>query len=259
MFTSKSFFLSVLLVCSLLLTATAQRRIEGEGPIQRKTYNVSGFNELYIGSVFKVVIRPGSSEKVEIEAHENMHQYVICEVRNGKLNLRLQSDNNYRDVGPLRAYVTYKQLEEIEMSGATELTGEGVLKANDFSLDLSGATEVDLELDVTTLNLDFSGASDANLKVQAQELKVDCSGASDIDIEGTAKEAWMDLSGATTFNGELFKVASLKIEASGTSSVEIHVTDSIDADVSGISNVEYWGTPKSVNVSSSGMSSIKRH
>ena len=95
----------------------------------------------------------------------------------------------------------------------------GTLRSDQATLDLSGASAVDLIDNVTNLTADASGASKANLPDLAVQM--------------------------------------LSIDLSGASSAVVAVSGTISADVSGASRLRYGGNPTFTHRSETGASTIE--
>lgn len=105
--------------------------------------------------------------------------------------------------------------------------------------------------------LDISGASDAIVNnVKSESLKIDASGSSRLELSGETRNLSVDVSGASKLTAENLKTERSTIEASGASKVVVFASEAIDADASGASKIIYRGNPKTVNKNASGASSI---
>lgn len=106
-------------------------------------------------------------------------------------------------------------------------------------------------------SIEASGASKVNLAgVKNNELRIDTSGASKIDLAGETAKLSVDVSGASYIDGENLKAENADIDASGASHVNVFSTNVLKIGASGASKVIYSGSPKSVEKSTSGVSSV---
>jgi hypothetical protein len=140
----------------------------------------------------------------------------------------------------LKAYVSFKNLDQIKAGGACDLFVMGELRADELQIDLSGATDMkEGKLDVKKLSVHLSGASDMKISGIAPQLKIDASGASDFKS--------YDL--VTDF---------CDAEASGASSIQITVNKELSAKATGASDVHYKGEAVIRNLKTSGASSVSK-
>lgn len=198
--------------------------------------NVSNFSSLDVGGAFKVYLTQGNAEKLVVEADEDEIKDIVTEVVGGKLKIYMKS-NWHGNVGEMSIYLTFKQLESIDFSGAVEVKSENPLTFNDLDMDVSGAAEVTLNMSATKLDAEFSGASE-------------------LEFTGTCQKGYIEISGASEFEAENIVFTDLVIELSGASEARVNATGELKIDASGASSVRYKGGAK-LTVDTSGASSVK--
>jgi hypothetical protein len=205
----------------------------------REKRDVSGFHELSVSSAFLIEIRVGNTESLEIEVDDRYMDDVITEVRGGKLEIRMRDTRGRRRMNESpRAYLTVKSLDRIDASGAVKIETRDELKSDRMDIELSGASVLDLQLDVN-------------------ELYLEASGACVINVEGRATEQTVKTTGATTYRAFDLESEIADIRVTGAGSARVSVSDKLDVRASGASSVRYKGSP-SVNSDTSGASSVKR-
>jgi len=210
--------------------------ISGNGKVKEKAWPVEEFNAIKASGALDIIIRQDGNYKAMVKADENLHEYIEVYVRNGTLHLN--TTRNIRNARAKEVYLSVGDLEDIDLSGATEVKSVGTLKANKLKLECSGASELDLELEVEDLRSSLSGASQITLKGMAKEVDIQASGASELE--------WFE-----------FEIEELSLEASGACDAEVFVTKSLKVELSGASELEYKGQPKLEKSAISGASSIE--
>ena len=106
-------------------------------------------------------------------------------------------------------------------------------------------------------DLDISGVASVKLiNVDGQKLNVNASGASKLTANGTASKLNVDVSGAAKVYASELTVGNATVDASGASQVEVNVTETLNAEASGASNVVYTGSPTNVDKDVSGAGSV---
>ncbi|MCK5839679.1 MAG: DUF2807 domain-containing protein [Bacteroidales bacterium] len=210
--------------------------VEGNGVVVSDDRPVKPFSAIQIGGAFEVILTQGDKVSLKIEADENLLDYIITEVRGGKLIIETESE--IRRCKELKAYITFVELESLELSGAVEIKGEGRLDFNKLNIDASGATEINMDITAGILKMDISGASEVSLSGDADEVYIEASGASELSTH--------DLETKTFF-----------LDISGAGEATIYVTEKLDVTVSGAAHVAYSGNPEFVNQDVSGAASIK--
>ncbi|AKD02839.1 head GIN domain-containing protein [Pontibacter korlensis] len=218
----------------LNINAAMAQSLQGNKKIATQNREVSGISGIEVSGGFTVELTQGSNEGVRLEAEENLLDNIKTEVRNGVL--RIYNDKGVSTNKGMKAYVTLKALESINISGGVKVTGNSTFKSSALKMDLSGASNVKLALDTKQLDAELSGASKVELIGKANEVNMDMSGASKVDAsELEARQVKVQASGAS--NVKVFAKESLNINASGASSVYYKGSPSITSDVSSAARV----------------------
>ena len=170
--------------------------VKGSGNLASEVRNATGFKGVDVGGVFQVEITAQKEFGVEVEADDNLLQYIKTEVRRGTLHL--ETERKLNTGNPIRVRISAPDIAGIETSGAANVV------LTDLKNDL--------------LDIDSSGASKVKVSGETAKLVVDVSGATRVDAEGlTAIDANIEASGASTV--ELVVNGILKSDASGASTI----------------------------------------
>jgi hypothetical protein len=212
--------------------------IKGNGEVVKQERKVEPFSGVDVGGAFKVFLTQGDAEKLVVEADANLLDVITTEVRGNTLTISTNEEIN--DPEALNIYITFKTLEEMEISGACKVTAENTFK-------------------LTNLDLDCSGASDAELRFSVENLKMDCSGASKIELFGSAGSVSIDVSGASSLEAIELEAGTLEADVSGASNVKISVSRDLSAEVSGAACLKYKGDPSIKDFEVSGAASLKKY
>lgn len=204
---------------------------------EREDRSISGFTRLGVSGGFEVMLTQGNSESVTIEADENIIDNIKTRVTGN--TLEVYTKGTIRNYKIMRVYITFKQLESIDLSGAVSVTADQSLQFDRLDLDISGACSLEFDMEADRLDLDLSGASKLRLNGYANYLDADCSGSSKLMLAG-------------------LKTKTISLDSSGATTAEFWVTESLDVESSGASSVRYKGEPRSVNVDNSGASSVRK-
>lgn len=223
----------------LLVAAMAQKVVNDANAEPR---SVGSFHAIHISNAFEVFITQSGTEGLAVSANDKDDiKNIVTTVSNGVLTIKLEQKMSWWPGNRrLRAYVSVKDLDELKISGACNVKLEGALRASTMKLDLSGASKLSGEMNVSG---DFSA---------------DLSGASDLSLQGTASNITVDASGASDLKGYDFKATTCTVDASGASSVKLTVDKEVSAKLSGASSLSYKGTALIRDIKTSGASSISR-
>ncbi|GAB3940487.1 head GIN domain-containing protein [Spirosoma harenae] len=232
----KAIFLSII----LFTTGTSLFTSDSDW---KKDRSVSGFTGLSVSSGIDVYLSQGNAEKLTIEGRGVDEDRVISEVRNGTLKLYIERKGfggwNFGRNNYVKAYLTFKQLNNLQASGGADVTGQGTLAFNDINVEASGGADVKLTFKADEVNASASGGADATLQGTARTLNANGSGGADLD----ARKLSVEICNANS---------------SGGSDVYVHASKELTMKASGGGDVYYSGSAKVVSKSESGGGDVSR-
>jgi len=234
----RTFFILSMLIFSVV--ANAQKQFVVDENAEQRTLNGS-FNSILVSGGIDVYLSQSEEEAIAISASENKYKDGIkTVVDNNTLKIYYDGEKNWSGKSKhIKVYISFKNLEKIDASGASDIIVAGEITVPSLLMKLSGASDFKGKLMVSTLTLDLSGASDVNLTGSASVVNIESSGASDVKAYDLTTE-----------------VCTAK--ASGASDVNITVSKEMYAHASGASDIYYKGTAELKDFQTSGASSIKR-
>ncbi len=201
-----------------------------------------GYHGISVSSAFDVYLTQSNEEAVAVSASETKFRDKIkVEVKDGILYVKYEAEGKFWNTGnkKLKAYISFKQIDKLNISGACDVFINGTIKAD-------------------VLDIRQSGASDLKGKLEVKKLNIDLSGASDMLVTGSASELTIDASGACDFKGFDFVTENCNAKASGASDIKITVNKELSAHASGASDVRYKGPGVIKDLKSSGSSSVSK-
>lgn len=231
--------IKLLLYFSLLLGVASAQQVNDPNAVLREARD---FHGIHLSSAFDVYLTQSDAEAVAVSAaDEKSRERIIVEVKAGILYIGYDTKGMSWGKGnkKLKAYISFKSIDRLMVSGACDVYVTGTLKA-------------------ANLDIRQSGASDLRGKLDVDKLTVDVSGASDIMVSGVARQASIEASGASDFKGYDLSVDICDASASGASDIKITVTKELSANASGASDVRYKGDGVIKDIKSSGSSSVSK-
>jgi hypothetical protein len=237
----KSLFLFFSLSLSVFFSSCNMfgEQIEGNGNIKTETRSASGFTGVEAGGSINLYLTQAAEYTVRIEADENLMEFIEVRTYGDLLRIKPKDNFNLRSSKKIKVYVSAPSYKHIGASGACDIFSVTKLTSPDaIDLDLSGASNITLELNSPKVNADFSGSSSFDLKGETKDLNIDGSGASEARCYDLLAE-------------------NVDVDMSGASSAEVYASVSLRAGLSGASHVKYKGKA-SVNQNTSGASSVSK-
>ncbi len=191
--------------------------VRGNGRLKDQNRNVEEFSRIDAGGAFTIKVYIGKAPSLQINAEENLLQYIKTSVKGGTLYIDTKKNLNPKKNIELR--ITTPSLRSIEISGANDVEVVGI-NEKEFSVNLSGAGNVDLK--------------------------------------GIADRVRAELSGAGNIDARELKAKDVVICVSGAASADVYAKESLDASVSGVGSIDYYGNPEKTRTNVSGVGSITR-
>ena len=226
---------SILFISIPLLFLSCTETIKGDGNLTSEERTVESFTDVKVSGMFDVVLVQGEPS-VLIETDQNLLEHISTEVREEVLTV--SSGDKYFNTDQLVITVFYRSLEEVKISGACELVTNGSINSDELLVDISGAAEADLTLNVTKFRMELSGGGE-------------------IELHGLAEDVEIDISGAAEVHAFNLESKTAEISVSGAGDVEINASEKLEVDISGAGEVDYKGDPE-IKQNISGVGELKK-
>ena len=220
----------------------------------------AGYGIGYSGA-FDITIRQGEDTGVTLSIPSHYEDNLVFENWGGTVKVGFKGRiKKHSKNEKFTAEIVCSSLEEVLLSGACKLKGTGDFTAQTVKFDLNGAATAvwDGNFKVVKIGkIDLSGASQLQLNVEVPEVEVEISGAAKLALTGEADSGEIELSGASKANLENFVLKNLALATSGASNASVNVTETLEVEASGAAHVSYSGNPK-VTSHVSGAASLKQ-
>jgi hypothetical protein len=233
-------YLTLIFIC-LAITACAdgqiRRTVYGNHNVIKKERTAGSFTGIRVGTAIDVYLTQGDKMSLVVEADENLHEYIVTEVKDDVLHIYF--DANVRDAETKRVYITMKEINSVSTSSAGDILGETPIKTDNFRVSASSAGDIKLE-------------------VYAKDIEADASSSGDITLIGEAETLKADLSSAGDLNAYDLKVKEADLSVSSAGDADIFVTERLIARASSAGDVNYKGDPKYVDAHSSSAGGVHK-
>jgi Protein of unknown function (DUF2807). len=235
-------YFTVIFLC-LAITACVdgqfRKAVYGNRNVVKKNRPAGSFTGVKVSTGIDLYLTQGDKMSIEVEADENLHEYIITEIKGEQLYIRVDDGVNIREAERKRVYVTMKEIKSLSTSSAGDIIGETPVKTDD-------------------LKLDASSAGDIKLEVYAKNIRVDGSSSGDITLDGEADMIEADLSSAGDLNAYNLKTREADISVSSAGDADVYVTEKLTARASSAGDINYKGDPKYVDAHASSAGGIHR-
>jgi citrate lyase gamma subunit len=233
------YFLVIFLFLGITFCSDGQlrRTVYGNNHVVKKEREAGKFTGLRVSSGIDVYLKQADNESIEVEADENLHEYILTEIRDGVLHVYTEA--NIREAEMKRVYVTMRDISSLKTSSAGDIIGETPVKTD-------------------RLELSASSAGDIKLEINAKEIEANISSSGDVTLTGEADILNADLSSAGDLNAYGLEVREADVSASSAGDADINVSERLRARSSSAGDINYRGNPKYIDAHSSSAGGVHK-
>jgi hypothetical protein len=187
------------------------------GQAAEQVRNATPFKTINAQGPVSLVVEVGKAYSIRVEGSQKFIDRVTSEVVNGELRLGYKEKNNVNIKDDERVIVTLPEL--------TAFTGEGA--------GLVILNRVRGE----RLDVDYRGAGSLQMNGQVKRLRLDAEGVGEVDAKGLVAQ-------------------DADVSFRGIGAVSVHARNRLQAEVQGMGELTYYGNPRSLSKSVSGIGSV---
>jgi hypothetical protein len=182
--------------------------------------NAPAFASISVQGPMSVIVDAGKAQSLTVRGDAAFLRDLSSEVVDGELRLRLRDkDKKYTSTkGDPRIIITMPALRAVEVEGA------GEIKLN---------------------------------QVRGERLDVSYRGAGSMGINGEVKTFRMTAEGVGEVDAKALLANDVDVRFRGIGDVKVYARNRLDAVVQGMGNLTYYGKPRTVNKSASGIGSVQ--
>lgn len=223
-------------------TVAGQQKMSYDNNAEKRS--VGSFHGIKVATGIKLMISQGNTEEVAVSAANiDDRNKIKTEVVNGVLKIYFNKENNWGgwngNKKNLKAWVSFKSIDEFNGSSGSSTIAEGIIKAGNLILDISSGADFKGSINCSSLNVELSSGADANVSGNSEKIVVKASSGSD-------------------FKGFALTTKICDADASSGADIEITVQKEIKAEASSGGGVYYKGTAIITSFSKSSGGSINK-
>jgi hypothetical protein len=223
-------------------TAVFAQKIINDVNVEKRT--VGSFHGIEVSTGIELTLTEGSTEEVAVSAAKTeFRDKIVTEVKNGILKIHYEtksgSINKIKETKGLKAYVSYKILDMLDVNTGAEVNINGVLKSSSLSLNANTGGLVKGEVNITTFKVNQNTGSKITLSGKTEKL----------EIEGDT---------GSKFNGEGLSTSNCNAKASTGAGIYITVQKELNVKANTGGYVKYKGEAGIRDIKTNTGGSVKR-
>ncbi len=233
--------ITFLCACLLLLVGCGRSFpvVKGEGQVISKERKLPAYTQIKLECGADIVLTHGQVGDITINASQNMEPYVITEVKDGVLIVKMSPDFAYQFIKKLEICIPVDEsLTEVTVQGAGDIISHEQLPVKHLTCEVLGSGDIDLSL-------------------QAESLSFSVKGSGDIKIKGTTETLSVAIAGSGDFDGDALQAKQATASVRGSGDVDLFVTEQLSADIRGSGDITIKGNPKKIDVQTKGSGRVR--
>jgi len=228
----------IAIAASMLFFSCGFEHVDGTGNVITQTRNAGeGFTKVEASGSIEVYIAQGDKPSITVEADSNLQEHIKTEVSGGVLTIKC--DVQIGDADSKKVTITLPKVESIECGAGNILKSTTELKGDNVKIASSSGSS----LDVT---------------VQAASVSCEASSGSSLKINGRTTNLQSSSSSGSTLNAKGLTATNVDADASSGSTTIVNPVESLKANASSGSRVNYVNTPQKLNKDTSSGGSVSQ-
>ena len=234
--------LAIVLAMTISCSAQWGKRINGNGDEVTIKRTTGDYDAIGVSGWFDVYLVDGKEGELELSGESNLLEYIVTEVKNGKLVIKTEKGVNLKPSSwknGITITVPVESVDAIALSGSGDIVSKTTIKTNHLDTAMSGSGDITLDVDTNSVSASMSGSGDITLSGSTKDFEATISGSGDI---------------------KAFEMNADNVDATVSGSADIKVTANkmLKARVSGSGDITYKGNPEKLDTKTSGSGDISK-
>jgi len=199
---------------------------------QSENYDLNEFDEIEISGLFDLRINHGSEYAVEMVGSESEKEKYTITKEGSRIIIHYENDQRFiwnkdgLNAHEMRINITMPDLKNIEAKGAGKITVKKFTTNN--------------------LDIDLLGAINLQGEVETHDISIQLSGASEIELDGKSQTMDATVQGASSLRAYNFEVRDAVVEVNGASHAKVNVSGTLEMEEGIASDIDYRGKPNNI-------------
>jgi Putative auto-transporter adhesin, head GIN domain len=203
---------------------------------QEVSFDVKDFEEIYLNGNMSIKVLQGATYSLKIKGDPTDIQDLNISAKANLLHIYYKQSREKRY--KMTALMTVPSLRKIKLEGAISSVFDNFQNTKAWSIQLIGASKIEIPINAETLETKISGASAAKLT-------------------GVCSDVSAKIEGASFMDGSNLNSKNTSLEVNGTSSASIKVSNKLNVVATGASSVYYYGDP-ATNIKTDGVCIVQK-
>ena len=232
-------FIVTILISTTVNAQWNSKKIKGNGNVKTITRTTSEYDAIKCAGSMDYILVKGTEGQIKIEGEENLLEYVITEVKDNTLKVRLEKGVHLKSSlnKSIKITIPFKDINAVALAGSGDLWNTDTIKATNLDVALAGSGDLTLDVDATTVDGSLAGSGDLVLKGKTDNFEASVAGSGDLSAFG-------------------LQANNTEVSVAGSGDAEVVSNTSLKARVSGSGDIQYRGNPSKEDTKVVGSGSI---
>ncbi len=245
---------------SVVATAQKKAKIKGNKTVITEERTFEFFSSIELNDKIELTLKQSESNRLVIEADENLHDVVESEIESGtlvlSLNKRITSSKRFR----LTLYI--EDLDIIKLNDDSEILSDEKFDFFDLKMILNDKSDVEMNIEAQFFSLESNEKSRGNITVKAdsiaihmkesskikyfintQKIQVNSEGSSSGEFVGKTNDLVLVANDNSSFRGNELEAKEIKLDASNSTNSYVHAKNNLILTLQNKSKVYIFGSP----------------
>jgi hypothetical protein len=186
------------------------------------SFDVRDFEEIHLNGAMNIRVTQGAVYSLKIKGDPIDIQDLNVSVKANSLQIYYKQAREKRY--QMTTVMTVPSLRKIGLEGAISLVVDNFQNTKAWSIQLVGASKIEIPINAETLETQILGASA-------------------LKLSGVCSEVSAKIDGASSMDGSSLNSKNTSLEINGTSIASIKVSNKLNVVATGVSSVYYYGDP----------------
>ncbi len=213
---------------------------------ERKVDNFSGIN---VSNGMKLFFTQGPKQSLTIETDSDKIQYLKSEVKNGTLNLYIDTKGQKNvTLNNIIVEITAPELNSLQASSGAQFISKNNINTEKLIAKLSSGASATGGINAKNINLEISSGAQSNLNVDVDKITHEGSSGSKSTYSGKSNNLIISTSSAAILDAFNLVTNNANITASSASTVKVNALEELTSTASSGAKVRYSQKPKKSNI-----------
>lgn len=194
---------------------------------------VASFTNITVSGGFEVEIRKGTTQKVTVEADDNIIDDIETLVAGGQLKIKLRNEYNLHEAH-MKILIIAPSIKSINSAASADVEAFDVLMSDE------------------TMQFKASSGSSIKATIDAPAAEADASSGAEIDLGGRTRNFNAKASSGASVHADKLLSENTTAQTSSGATLDVHASVSLDAKASSGGSVNYRGAASVIKKESSG-------